>query len=219
MNIAVILSGGSGKRFDSDLPKQYLDLCGRPVVDYVLEAALNSKEIDEIVLVIDEKYLSILNEHSNPRIKIVPNGKERLFSVKNALNYIKQNYDNCNNIIILQAVSPFVTPELIDTYIQLLQKYDVVTTAQKCVGEIFNIRKYEKMNRNNYYFCHSPEAFKFNELYQHIDVNSEYSELIYHYPNTPNVYYYLDFENNIKLTYKADLEYARLLMKTNKDKL
>jgi len=219
MNVAIILSGGSGKRFGSNLPKQYLDLCGRPVIEYVIDAALASKRIDEIVLVIDSEYLEIVTNSNNDKIHIVPNGKERLYSVKNGLDYINQNFNDCENVIVLQAVSPFVTEELIDTYIDSLNHYDVVTTAEKCVGEVFNIKNYEKLNRNDYYFCQSPEAFKFKELYQNIDTESEYSELIYHYPNEPKILYYLDFHNNVKLTYKADLEYAEFLMKSKNEKI
>ena len=121
--------------------------------------------------------------------------------------------------MITQAVSPFVTSDLIDAYIDLLSEYDVVTTAQKCPGEIFNIENYEKIDRNKYYFCQSPEAFKFNDLYNYLDTDSKYSELIYHYPNEPKIHFYLDFHDNVKLTYKADLDYSKFLLKTKSEKL
>lgn len=217
MNVAIILSGGVGSRFGSKIPKQYLDLCGKPVINYVMEAAFSSETIDEIVLVIDKEYLPLVDIKENKKVHIVPNGKERVYSVKNALDFIKEEIPECNNIIILQAVSPFVTPHLIEKYFEALNIYDVVTTAEKCVGEIFNVNKYEKINRKDYYFCQSPEAFKFKDLYQALDVNSPYTELIYHYKKEPKIYYYFDFENNIKLTYKADLEYANFLMKNLKE--
>lgn len=212
MNVALILSGGSGKRFGSDIPKQYLDLCGKPVIEYVIDTALNNKEIEEIVLVINENYLSYIKEINNKKIHIVKEGKERLDSVKNGLDYIKNNFNDCEKIIILQAVSPFVTNDIINTYFEKLNEYDVVTTAEKCPGELFNVEQYEKFDRNKYYFCQSPEAFKFNELYNNLDVNSKYSELIYHYPEEPKIYFYLDFHNNVKLTFQSDLEYAEFLM-------
>ncbi len=217
MNVAIILSGGVGKRFASDIPKQYMDLCGKPVIEYVLEAALNSKSIDQIVLVMDDKYKSYIKQYENKKVHIVPNGKERLYSIKNGLDFIKENFKSCNNIIILQAVSPFITSKLIDKYINLLNYYDVITTAEKCPGELFNIKNYEKLNRNDFYFCQSPEAFKFKELYECIDTKSIYSELIYHYIEKPKICYYTDFEDNVKLTFKSDLEYAKFLMLNKED--
>jgi len=218
MNIAIILSGGVGRRFGADLPKQYADLCGKPMIDYVLDSVSRTKKIDEVVLVIDEEYLPIINIPNIKKFHIVPNGQERVYSVNNALNYIKENIQNANNIIITQAVQPFVTSDLIDTYMEKLEEYDVVVTAEKCVGEIFNNTRFEKLDRNSYYFCQSPEAFKFNDLYKYLDLNSKYSELVYHYPSGPKICYYFDMEDNIKITKKSDLEYAEFLMKRNLNK-
>ena len=213
MNIAIILSGGVGRRFGADLPKQYSNLCGQPMINYVLETVFNAKKIDEVVLVIDDEYLSLINIPNTKKVHIVPNGQERVYSVKNALDHIKNNIPETKNIIITQAVQPFITTEQVDTYIEKLNEYDVVVTAEKCVGEIFNKNKFEKLDRNSYYFCQSPESFKFDDLYNNLDLNSEFSELIYHYPNEPKIYYYLDMQNNIKITQKSDLEYAEFIMK------
>ena len=218
MNVAIILSGGTGKRFGTKLPKQYSNLCGRPVIDYVLESVSNTKTIDEIVLVIDKEYIKLINIPKTKKVHLVENGIERVNSVKNALDFIKNNLPETNNIIITQAVQPFVTANQVDEYIEKLNEYDVVVTAEKCVGEIFNIQNFEKINRNMYYFCQSPEAFKFDEIYKYLDLNSEFSELIYHYPIEPKIYYYLGMENNIKLTHQCDLEYAEIIMQRKKDK-
>ncbi len=218
MNIGIILSGGLGKRFGDNIPKQYHKLNGKPVINYVVKAALESKNIDEIVLVIDKEYTSYVDEMDNAKIHCVPNGKERVDSIINALEFIKQNY-KCSNVIIMQAVSPMITSQIIDDYIDLLNEYDVVTTAEKCVGEIFNMNHFERINRNDYYFCQSPEAFKFEELYENIDRNSLYTELIYHYPKEPKIYFYTNFKNNVKITYKSDILYCEsLLLSENKAK-
>lgn len=211
MNVGIILSGGCGKRFGDDLPKQYHKLNGRTVIDYVVDALLKSKTIDEIVLVIDKEYLKYVTQISNPRIHCVSNGKERVDSILNALDFINENYV-CSKVIITQAVSPLITSEIVDEYINLLDNYNVVTTAEKCVGEIFNINKFERIKRDEYYFCQSPEAFNFKELLDNIDRNSEYTELIYHYKVEPKIYFYTEFKNNIKITYKRDLMYCEALL-------
>lgn len=216
MNVATVLSGGCGKRFGADRPKQYMDLCGRPVIDYVIDAALAAKTIDEVVLVIDDEYKHYVEKIDDERIHTTNNGKERLYSVKNGLDYVKANFTSCDKIIITQAVSPFITPELIDEYIELLNEYDVVTTAEKCPGEIFNIDDYKKRDREKYYFCQSPEAFRFDELYKYIDTESKFSELIYHYEDKPKIKFYTDFKDNVKLTFPGDLEYCKFLMMNRK---
>lgn len=212
MNIGIILSGGVGKRFGGNIPKQYFDLCGKPVIQYVIDEANKSISIDEYVIVMDNMYLNYVKFGDTKKYHIVKNGAERVDSVINALNYIKNNIVDCDKIIILQAASPFITSKIIDEYISLLDDYDVITTADKITGELFKKDCFEKINRNKYYFCQSPEAFHFNELLENIDSNSEYTELIYHYKNEPRIYFYTDFNKNVKLTKPDDLEYAKFLL-------
>ena len=55
---AIVLAGGSGKRMGGDIPKQYLPLCGKPLLYYPLQTFEESK-VDEVVLVVapgDEEY-------------------------------------------------------------------------------------------------------------------------------------------------------------------
>ena len=87
-----------------------------------------------------------------------------------------------------------------------------MTTADECPGELFNKQHFERLDRNEFYFCQSPEAFRFADLDRYLDVNSTYSELIYHYPGSPKVAFYTEFHHNVKLTYMSDLQFAEFLM-------
>lgn len=63
MNIAVILSGGSGSRMKSGTkPKQYIEVGGKPIICYCLEAFQKHSQIDAIVIVAEEQYQEILDE-------------------------------------------------------------------------------------------------------------------------------------------------------------
>ena len=55
MNTAIVLAGGSGKRMNSDIPKQYLMLAGKPVIYYSLKAFQDNSHIDNIILVTAEE--------------------------------------------------------------------------------------------------------------------------------------------------------------------
>ncbi|MBQ6716676.1 MAG: 2-C-methyl-D-erythritol 4-phosphate cytidylyltransferase, partial [Clostridia bacterium] len=50
MNAALILSGGSGQRFQSALPKQYHKILGKMVIEYVIAEALQAKKIDCVMI-------------------------------------------------------------------------------------------------------------------------------------------------------------------------
>ena len=213
MNAILLLSAGVGKRFGASLPKQYHLLYGKPVVQYALEAALTACGVDAVVIAMDPAYLDYLGDISDPRLHFVRGGKERPDSVRNGLDCIRSlSGGSCDKLMILQAVNPFVSAETVEKYFALLDDYDAVTTAEKCPGELFNKDKFERLDRNAFYFCQSPEAFHFRDFDQYLDVNSPYSELIYHYPGTPRVAFFTEFHHNVKLTYISDLQFAEYLM-------
>ena len=51
MNIALILSGGTGTRMGTDIPKQYIEVCGKPIISYCIESISKHPLIDVIQIV------------------------------------------------------------------------------------------------------------------------------------------------------------------------
>lgn len=60
MNIALILSGGTGRRMGLDTPKQYIEVGGRPIISYVLERLLAHDEIDAVQIVAEEEWRDLI---------------------------------------------------------------------------------------------------------------------------------------------------------------
>ncbi len=133
MQVVLILGGGIGKRYGTVLPKQYNLIDGKPVIDYVIEAALQARQTDRIVVVCDPQYSNHSRYMNQGQVEIVPGGAERYDSLQNGLNYIERHYD-CQKLCILDAVAPFVYPELIDDYFERLDTADAVITCQKITG-------------------------------------------------------------------------------------
>src|SRR4051812_21867978 len=52
MNTAIIVAAGEGKRFGGDIPKQFLEIAGKPLIIHTLERFQNCPQIDEIILVL-----------------------------------------------------------------------------------------------------------------------------------------------------------------------
>ena len=57
MNIAVILAGGIGKRLGAGKPKQFVELCGKPMILYSMEIYQKSSQIDAIEIVCVKEHL------------------------------------------------------------------------------------------------------------------------------------------------------------------
>ena len=67
MNIALVLAGGTGTRLGTDIPKQYIRVNGRMIIDYCLETMEHSKDIDEVWIVAGKCGSSTLGKLINLR--------------------------------------------------------------------------------------------------------------------------------------------------------
>lgn len=90
--VAIILSGGRGTRFGSAMPKQYIEVCGKPVLAYTL-SAFQASCVEEIVIVAAAEYMELCRqiaaEHGISKLTAVTEGgKERYDSVFNGLRYV-----------------------------------------------------------------------------------------------------------------------------------
>lgn len=215
MNIIIIMSGGVGNRFGAEIPKQYCRLNGRPVIDYVIDAAKGSKSADKVVVVCDTSCIALSEELSDSGFDFALNGKERPDSLKSAFDHIQNNYPDCEKIIILDAVAPFVTSELIDDYLNKLDENDAVITCQKITGALGNYA-FDPLNREDFYITQSPEAFRFKTLLPHFKTDFPSQELAWQLPKETKKYLNFDFKNNLKLTYDFELKYAEYVLSQKK---
>ncbi len=94
-NIGIILSGGIGARFGGEKPKQYYELLGKEVIWYTIEAFRNSRLLDDFFCVVDENEYKLGHLKNDYGINVIPGGKTRNWSFKNALDYIKEMYPEC----------------------------------------------------------------------------------------------------------------------------
>lgn len=208
MNVAMILSGGVGKRLGANIPKQYLTINGKMVVEYVINAIKSSKKIDKILVVAHSPYDQMLAKRFD--VDVCLGGNERNITLKNGLDFIDKNYQ-CDKVMIFDAVRPLVTAELIDEYMQKLDDYDIVLTAQKITDSLGCYDMHE-VRRERYYLLQSPEAYRFNALYQYFDSQSQLTEVAQQLPKSMRTYLNFNFSDNLKITYKHDLFIAEQLL-------
>jgi 2-C-methyl-D-erythritol 4-phosphate cytidylyltransferase/2-C-methyl-D-erythritol 2,4-cyclodiphosphate synthase len=112
--VAIIVAGGGGKRMGGDLPKQFLPLGGRPLLDRTLSAFTASPRIDGVVLVLPPSLPGEVKESYRlvaKVIAVVDGGDERQDSVRNALAAVPTEAEV---ILVHDAVRPFVSPGLLE---------------------------------------------------------------------------------------------------------
>ena len=120
---AVIVAGGSGKRMGAEVPKQYLELAGRPVLMHTIERFKTFDESIEIITVLPENQLlywaELQKKYSfNIPQTIVIGGKARFYSVRNGLKFV----DVPGIVAIHDGVRPFVSIETIKRCFETAEK-------------------------------------------------------------------------------------------------
>ena len=106
---AVIVGGGIGKRMNTDVPKQFISISGKPVLMHTISAFHNSIEEINIIVVLPENYINLWKklcvEYSfNIVHKIVKGGSTRFNSVKNGLKFVEEDslvavHDACRPVV------------------------------------------------------------------------------------------------------------------------
>lgn len=162
---AIVLSAGSGKRMNADIPKQYLLLNERPIIYYSLKAFEDSF-IDEIILVcgkgdIDFCRREIVDKYSLKKVSaIVEGGAERYDSVWNGI----QSAENADYVFIHDGARPFVTKEILErAYAKVLEdKACVVGMPVKDTVKIVNEKGIiiNTPNRKDVYQIQTPQVFE-----------------------------------------------------------
>ena len=160
---AIIVAGGSGKRMGKPIAKQYLELCGEPIIKRTVDVFLNSGAIDEVILVVPEGDVDKCREifDTADKIKITAGGKERYNSVYNGVTAVN---DSCNIILIHDGVRPFVTESIINSSIGNAVKYGASIAAVKSKDTVKicdeNGFVVSTPLRENVYSVQTPQTFK-----------------------------------------------------------
>ena len=122
---AIVLAAGRGSRMGTKIQKQYLEICGKPVLYYSLAVFETSELIDEIILVTGEGQSDycrreIIEKYNISKVKkIVTGGKERYESVYNAL----KGMDREGYVFIHDGARPFVDERMIERTYYAVKKY------------------------------------------------------------------------------------------------
>jgi 2-C-methyl-D-erythritol 4-phosphate cytidylyltransferase len=200
----MITAGGVGARFGSSVPKQYVEVNGRQVISYVIDACKRSQEADAILVVAHPTYHEELQAAYG--IDIAGSGEELNVTKRNGLDYIRE-HSACEKLVVVDAVRPTVTPEVLDSFFRRLDDYDAVACARKITDSLGRYGEWV-VNREEYYTLSAPEGFRFSLIDKHFRAQSPLTESIQQLPPTSKVY--LDFSVPYfdKLTYPEDL--ARL---------
>ena len=208
-NCVIILASGDGTRMNNDIPKQFMQINNKMIIEYSIIEFLKNDMIDEIIVVSKQDWIEkIKKKYKN--IKIVAGGKTRSESSYIGLSSCGENIEN---VLIHDAARPFVNQNLIKKCIENLKKYDAVVPIVACTDSVINCIDINYINRDEIKFIQTPQGFKLNKIlnaYNSLDkiYADDFSVLLNEKKNLK--YKFIKGSNkNIKLTKSEDLSLAK----------
>jgi len=212
-NIGVILAGGKGERFCNNIPKQFVKLNGKHIIDYVLDV-FNKNIFDKIVVVVPSyKFNYIFKDYD---VDLVIGGVNRNDTISAAINYISKKYKSCEKVLFHDSARPFISEKVLFDHLNLLNDNDSVVTCKKITDSLGYDNKSNNnfVDRNNFYLIQTPESFKFNVLVKYFDRNDVLkTAIVHHLSKQCKIKKYFITDYNLKITYLKDLFVGENLIK------
>lgn len=222
MNIALILSGGTGTRLGADMPKQYIEVCGKPILSYSFERLSAHDLIDAIHIVAAPTWQKQINQwltasDINYKFKgFAAPGENRQLSINNGLEAIKSYASDNDSIFIHDAARPLLSDKQISDCLGAIEGHDGVLPVLPMKDTVYFSANGKTiaslLNRNEIYAGQAPEVFKFGRYYEANRQLLPNKILQINGSTEPAILAGMDIamiegdENNFKITTKADLE-------------
>lgn len=172
--VAIVFAGGVGSRMGGNLPKQFMEVLGKPVLAWTLEVFERHPRVDSIVLVANGAHLddtkSLCERYGITKVvTVVEGGVSAQESIYNGLCAVSDMGAGPDEVVLLNdGVRPYVDAAVIDAVIDSVNVYGNGVTFTPCYETIVLSRDGAKISaiptRKESYTAQAPQGFKLGEL-------------------------------------------------------
>ena len=141
MNIAIIFAGGSGVRMGAGIPKQFLEINGKPILIHTMHLFQHHHKIDKIYAAVQEDYIDYVRALADEfrvtkLVDVVAGGETAQDSIYHALIRAREDNPQDSVVLIHDGVRPFVAYDVISKNIESVLKYGNGITSTPCFETI-----------------------------------------------------------------------------------
>lgn len=237
MNYGLILAGGVGQRMRrTGMPKQFLEVFGKPIIIYTLQKFENCEDIDEVVIVCHSSWKdymeSMLPRYGIKKVKaVITGGKSRQDSILNGIKYICNKGALDEDIVVIHdGVRPLIQENILSENIRVAKKYGSAMTVRPVIESVVITDREEVkfenfMNRDNTYSLSAPQSFKLGILlraYEEIEGKDTPiplldSALVFTYLGN-KIHIIQENNNNIKVTTPEDYYILKAMLELEENR-
>lgn len=217
-NYAMILSGGTGTRLGADIPKQYLKVNGKMIIEYVLESISSVSSIVGYVVVADEKWkdtIEAITKNDPMYLGSCLPGRNRQESIYHGLLFLKNHCESKDLILIQDAVRPGTSKALYESCLKEAAIHDGCIPVLPMKDTVYVSQDGKRISglleRKTIYAGQAPEVFAFESYRKANEALMPEKILQINGSTEPAILAGLDIsmipgeESNYKITTKADL--------------
>ena len=175
----ILLAAGNSKRFGSKIPKPFIKIGEKTLLEYSLKKFNEINEIKKTVIVINKKHKKFINKISSFKFIKLIGGNTRQESTLIALRYLKKNKIRCKNVLIHDAAIPNFSMKLIKKIINFSKKNNVIPriSINDALKERVDNKSILNLSRNNFFLTQTPQSFDFNEIFNlHLENKFAYKD-------------------------------------------
>ena len=162
----IILAGGKAGQNRQNVPTQFVNVHGKPILVYCMDAYQAHPSVDDIYVVCLKGWESIVRAYTEQygitKLRgLIPAGASGVASLKNALDHIQGEYAVGDTILIQEATRPLVNPETISKLLQVCADKGSATTCHMMNDYVqFNVSggKTQYVDRDSIVALQSPES-------------------------------------------------------------
>ena len=223
MVTAIVLAGGTGSRIGADIPKQFIEVMGKPILAYTLEVFQNNQNIDAIEVVCHKDWLShtesITRQYGISKCRwITEGGSTFQESTLNGIFHLRDKLSPEDIVVVSFGVSPLTTDEVIDDSIRVCRQYGNAISSDDmilctCIKDD-ELSTTQNILRETLKGFSNPWTFRYGELLEAYDTAIAQGILDNIEPHTTSLYFALGkrlyFSKsdpiNFKITTPGDLD-------------
>lgn len=223
MNTAIILAGGVGSRVGANVPKQFIEVMGKPVLVYTIEIYQLHPEVDAIEVVCHAKYIDYLHEliakYNLTKVRWITNGGETFQeSCLNGINFLEDKQADDDMIMIHYGAAPFTSRKILTDAIRVCKEKGNAVSCIPCfqlmgtrdAGEVSE----KWVDRDKFIQITCPYAFNYGFVKNLYKKAIEKGLLDKVEPHTTTLMQYMGYklylsygdQTNIKITTKEDIQ-------------
>lgn len=236
MNIGLVIAGGTGKRTQQEIPKQFINVHDKPILLYTLEGFQKHPDIHAIELVCLDGWQEIVTAYARQfnisKLKwVIAGGETGQESICNGVNDLFQHCETDDIVIIHDGIRPLIDMAVVSDCIRVCKEFGNAVSSLPYNEQIFKtndgLTSTEYIPRETLRRVQTPQAYKLGMLYESYKKAFDKGIGIYgsSYTNTMMVelgetlHFAAGSDKNIKITTADDIELFKALLSANNGKL